>query len=193
MPSNTGSERTDEEIARLVQNGDTEAFGVLVERYEEKLLRYGRKFLAAKEDIEDIVQDAFINAYRNIRSFDTKMRFSPWMYRIAHNAYANELRRRSRSPITLMDFDTLISHSAHEDPPPSKLEEEEMKRMVEAGLEKLEPKYREVILLYYQEEMSYQEIADILQVPTGTVGVRIKRAKDALKKAYKDMNITYER
>jgi RNA polymerase sigma-70 factor (ECF subfamily) len=70
---------------------------------------------------------------------------------------------------------------------------EEMKQMVEKGLEKLEPKYREVILLYYGEEMSYQEIADILQVPTGTVGVRIKRAKDALKKAYQAMNLTYER
>lgn len=190
MPSDTESHKSDEEIARSVQAGDTEAFGILVERYEEKLLRYGKRFLAAKEDIEDIVQDAFINAYRNMKSFDTKMRFSPWMYRIAHNAFANELRRRSHSPITLMDFDTLVSHSAHEDPPPSKLEQEEMKKMVEIGLEKLEPKYREVILLYYIEEMSYAEIGDILQVPTGTVGVRIKRAKDALKKTYSQMNIS---
>jgi RNA polymerase sigma-70 factor (ECF subfamily) len=190
MHLNTGSEKTDEDIARLVQNGDTEAFGVLVERYEEKLLRYGRRFLAAREDIEDIVQDAFISAYRNMKSFDTGKRFSPWIYRIAHNAFANELRRRSHSPITLMDFDTLVSHSAHEDPPPSKLEQEAMKKMVELGLEKLEPKYREVILLYYIEEMSYAEIADILQVPTGTVGVRIKRAKEALKKTYDKMNLS---
>ncbi len=180
----------DEYFARLVQNGDTESFGVLVERYEQKLLRYGRKFLAAQEDIEDIVQDAFINAYRNIKSFDSAQRFSPWIYRIAHNAFVNELKRRSRSPITFMDFDTLLSHSAYEDPAPSKLELEQMKQMVDKGLERIQPKYREVLILYYVEEMSYKEIADILQVPTGTVGIRIKRAKDALKQVYKDMNIT---
>lgn len=188
--ADTARTETDETVARLVQNGDTEIFGVLVERYEQKLLRYGRKFLAAQEDIEDIVQDAFISAYRNIRSFDTTQRFSPWMYRIAHNAFVNELKRRSRSPITFMDFDTLLSHSAHEDPEPSKLEQEQMKQMVEKGLEKLQPKYREVLILYYVEEMSYKEIADILQVPTGTVGIRIKRAKDTLKKTYQQMNIT---
>src|SRR6185369_16155577 len=81
--------KSDEQIVEEVQKGDTDAFGVLVERFEPKLLRYGRKFLATEEDIEDIAQDVFLSAYKNIQSVDTSLKFSPWIYRIAHNAFAN--------------------------------------------------------------------------------------------------------
>ncbi len=182
---------TDEEAATRVQVGDKEAFGILVERYEEKLVRYGGKFISRTEDIEDIVQDVFLSCYQNIQSFDASQKFSPWIYRIAHNAFVNGLRKRKRSPLVYVDFDTFVSHPAYEDPAPKEREQQEIKKMIDGSLEKLKPKYREVLVLYYLEELSYKEIADIIQVPTGTVGIRIKRAKESLKKEYEKLHGTY--
>ncbi|MCK9344896.1 MAG: RNA polymerase sigma factor [Candidatus Pacebacteria bacterium] len=186
------SEKTDEEIVLLVQRGDTEQFGELVERYEEKLLRYGRKFLSRREDIQDIVQDIFISTYQNIQNFDTLQRFSPWIYRIAHNAFVNRLKKNSYNPLILVDFDTLVSHPVYEDPAPLEREQKEMRVMIDRGLEELAPKYREILILHYLEDMSYKEISDILQIPGGTVGIRLKRAKEALKKVYETMNLHHE-
>ncbi len=177
----TKQDESDEHIAHKVQEGDKDAFGALVDRYEQKLLRYGRKFLARREDIEDIVQDVFMSAYKNIKSFDTTQRFSPWIYRIAHNAFVNGLRRNERS-FVLIDFDTLSSHPVYEDPTISEREIAEMRGHIDQALVKLSPKYREVLALHYFEELPYKDIAEILEVPVGTVGIRIKRAKEALKK-----------
>ena len=102
---------SDEDLARKVQSGDTEAFGELVGRYQEKLLRYARKFLLDPDDAQDIVQDIFIKAYHNMQSFDTSRRFSPWIYRIAHNEFINELKKRqSRKTTFTIDFDALFPH-----------------------------------------------------------------------------------
>lgn len=189
---NDASTLTDEELATRTQKGDRDAFGVLVDRYEEKLSRYGRKFLSREEDIEDMVQEMFIRAYQNIQSFDPKQRFSPWMYRIAHNTFVNELRRKSRSPFFTVDFDSFVGHPHADEVPERDAEAREMREMVAKGLEQLAPKYREVLILFYEENLSYQEIADVLQVPLGTVSVRMKRAKEALTKAYATMKVTYE-
>ncbi|MDB5266832.1 MAG: sigW [Parcubacteria group bacterium] len=181
----------DEELVSMVQKGDTHPFGALVERFEPKLLRYGRKFLATPEDIEDAVQDVFISVYKNIQSFDLGQKFSPWIYRIAHNAFVNALKKHSRNPFQFMDFDVLVSHAVDDDPVRKEEEQKEMRQMIDAHLERLQPKYREVLILYYLEDMQYKEIGDILEVPTSTVGIRIKRAKDALKKIYIDEHPTY--
>lgn len=182
LVDHTGSDLSDEEVAKSVQRGDTEMFGILVDRFESKLSRYGRKFLARQEDIEDIVQDVFVSTYQNMQSFDTSQRFSPWIYRIAHNAFVNGLRRKDRAPL-LVDFDTLISHAVYDDPAESEREQKDMRTLIDRGMENLTPNYREVLVLHYFEEMSYKDIADVLQVPQGTVGVRLKRAKEALRAA----------
>ena len=181
---------SDESLAGNVQSGDTEAFGMLVERYEPKLLRYGRKFLPRAEDVEDIVQDVFLSAYQNMRSFDIERRFSPWIYRIAHNAFVNAIRKHSRNPLTMMDFDTFIAHHAVDESENHEREDAEMKALIERGLEKLSPKSREILVLYYLEEFPYQELAEILRVPIGTVGVRLMRAKKEMRAIYQKMNIT---
>ncbi len=181
----------DEVIAEKVQGGDSELFGILIERYETKLLRYGRKFLANPDDIVDIVQEVFISAYQHIQSFDTAHKFSPWVYRIAHNAFVNGLRKHSRNPLLFVDFDTFLAHPVYEDPKDKEREQEEMKVLIEMGLELIAPKYREILILYYLEEMPYKDIAEVLQVPVGTVGIRAKRAKEALRAVYKTMQIDY--
>lgn len=174
----------DEEIAARLQAGDIDIFGVLVDRYEQKLLRYGTKFISRGEDIEDIVQDVFISAYRNIQGFDASLRFSPWIYRIAHNAFVNHLRKDKHGPVDI-DFDTLIAHEAAPDSAESERDLKEIRAMLDTGLGKLKPKYREILVLHYYEEMPYKDIADVLQIPMGTVGIRMRRAKEALREEVK--------
>lgn len=186
-------ERTDEELVKLVQKGDKEQFAPLVQRYEKKLFRYGKKFLSSRENIQDMVQDVFIKTYQSINSFDTTQRFSPWIYRIAHNTFVNALKKNIRDPLHIFDFDTLVSHPVYEDTTKLEKDQKEMRIMIEKGLDKLSAGYKEIIILYYLEELSYQEIADVLRVPIGTVGVRLKRAKEALKKVYKELDMTYDR
>lgn len=173
---------TDEAIVLRVQNGDTEAFGVLVDRYSEKIGRYGRKFLSTKEDIQDLMQDIFIKAYENIKSFNTSLKFSPWIYRIAHNVYVDHIRKGVRNPFIYVDFDTFLAHPIYEDNEHSASERNQLKEEIDQALDTLDTKYREVLILYFLEDMSYKEIANILSVPVSTVAIRIKRAKEALKK-----------
>ena len=188
----TISTQSDEQIAVLIQKGQQELFGVLMDRYERKLFSYGHKFLTGQENIEDVVQEVFIKTYQNIKSFDPKQKFSPWIYRIAHNTFVNALRKNAKSPLRFFDFDTFIAHPVYEDAMPAEREQERMKKMVDQGLDKLSPGYREIIILYYIENLSYKEIADILHIPIGTVSVRLLRAKKALKKFVPNQNETNE-
>jgi RNA polymerase sigma-70 factor, ECF subfamily len=173
---------TDEELTSLIQKGDAELFGQLMDRYTEKLSRYGKKFLSNNDHIEDIVQDVFIKAYQNIQSFDSTRKFSSWIYRIAHNAFVNALRDTSKEAVTLFDFDTLLAHTAYENPVEERKEEEDMRVLVNTGIQDLAPMYREVVTLYYFEDMDYQQISDILEIPLGTVGIRLSRARALLRK-----------
>lgn len=177
-------EETDEAVARRVQAGDADAFGILIERYETRLKRYGWRFLNTKEDIEDMVQDVFIKAYTNIHSFNANRRFSPWIYRIAHNEFVNALRKQSRYPQSFFDPDTILPQLVAKETTDGERLDAELKEAIEASLETLAPKYRAPLVLYFYEEMSYQDIANVLKIPTATVGVRIKRAKEKLQKAY---------
>jgi len=171
---------TDEEVARRVQAGDGEAFAVLVDRYSDKLMRYGRRILRREEDVEDCVQESFIKAYTSIQSFDVARRFSPWMYRIAHNAFVTKIRESARFPTISLDLDTLFPHPIAPDTADRVAVRREMEKRVGEGLDILDPKYREPLVLYYFDELSYQEIADVLHIPIATVGVRINRAKKQL-------------
>ncbi len=176
---------SDETIAHAIQRGDREAFGVLIARYEEKLVRYARRFLARPDAIEDMVQDVFIKAYTNIQSYDPKQRFSPWIYRIAHNTYINEIRR-TRHRLHFFDFETDTFLPALIAPETADHEtlSTELKAHLDELLAELSSTYREVLILYYYENMSYQEISDIMHIPISTVGVRLSRARIELKKRY---------
>lgn len=175
-------EITDETIAQNVQNGDVEAFASLVERYEGKITRYAKKFLAHPDDIKDIVQDVFVKVYVNIKGFDTKRRFSPWIYRVAHNEFVNALKKKKNSKLSFIDFDLLLPHPAAKETADSDIDRKDLRRLLDKCLEKMPVKYKEPLVLYYFEEMSYQEIADILRLPVSTVGIRLQRGKLLLKK-----------
>jgi len=175
----------DEEIVKKAQEGDAEVFGIIVDRYEDKLLRYGRRFLSDHDDVADLVQDIFLKTYINIKNFDTELRFSPWIYRIAHNEFVNALKKKTKSPLSFFNVDVLFPHPVSDENEGDRIDKEILKQTFEKFLNTLNIKYREPIILFYFEDMGYQEIADVLRIPVSTVGVRIARGKKILKESYK--------
>jgi RNA polymerase sigma-70 factor, ECF subfamily len=173
--------KTDEELVRLVLKNKTEAFDILARRYEKKLLRYGRKFLYNYENIEDVMQGVFIKAYTNIRSFDPSKKFSPWIYRIAHNEFINIIKKEKKEPFLFFEADAIFSF-AGKDNFLKDIEIREERKEIGKYLSKLKIKYREPIVLYYFEEKDYQEISDILKIPVSTVGTRLRRGRNEIKK-----------
>lgn len=186
--STTDIKSTDEEIAKRVCRGDKEAFGVLIERYEDKLTRYIRRFTQVNDDVSDVLQVIFIKAYTNLQGFDTSRSFNSWIYRIAHNESVNHLKKKGSEKVSFIDFDTMLPHLFADEETDTEAQKEETKRILESSLKNISPKYREVLILYYYDDLSYEEIAEVLQIPTSTVGVRIKRGKDTLKKVLDSNN-----
>ena len=179
---------TDKEVVSMIRSGETDSFGILVERYEAKMKRYARKFLFGYEDTEDLVQQVFVKAYVNIRSFDTTRKFSSWLYRIAHNEFINAIRKKKKEPLSFFDPDTLFPRLAAKESADKEIKEQEMHLMIDKCLHKIDSKYREPLVLYYFEELNYKEIASILHVPVSTVGVRMLRAKKILKSFCQKIN-----
>lgn len=173
---------SDEAIALRVQRGDVEAFSTLVSRYQSRLERYARKFIRDADEGKDVVQEAFIKAFENIQGFDASRRFSPWLYRIAHNELVNALKKKARGPVFGIDLDVVFPYLTANEMADERALENDLRRELDRYLEKLDPKYREPLVLYYFEELSYKDMADILQIPTSTVGVRIARGKALLRK-----------
>lgn len=174
----------DEELALRVQAGDQESFRMLLERYEPKIRRYARRFLVDGDDIDDQVQETFIQAYTNIKGFNPSRPFSPWLYRIAHNQCVNALKKKKRFLLfSFFDSDTLFPQLVAKERSDGAILGAEVKKTLDACLDALEPKYREPLVLYYFEELTYKEIADVMRIPVSTVGVRISRGKQLAKKA----------
>lgn len=173
---------SDEELVHKVRQGDKDVFGELIDRYEAKLTRYIRRFTQQEDDLSDILQTVFIKAYMNLNSFDTSRSFNSWIYRIAHNESVTYLKKRSNEKVSFIDFDIFLPHPFAKEEADQKSLEREMKELLETSLSKISPKYREVLVLYYFDDLSYQEIAEVLHIPSATVGIRLKRGKEALEK-----------
>ncbi|PCI89926.1 hypothetical protein COB18_02255 [Candidatus Kaiserbacteria bacterium] len=179
---------TDEDIVQRVQSGDTEAFALLIELYEKKITRYANKFLYNYQDREDAVQDVFIKAYQNIQSFRSGERFSPWIYRIAHNTFLNVVRKQSREKVSFFDTDQLFGANIPDEHEKELREQHWDREVLDQCLEKLDVKYREVLVLFYFEEKDYNEISEIMRIPKATVGVRLRRGRERIKKIYDETN-----
>ncbi|NCS32611.1 sigma-70 family RNA polymerase sigma factor [bacterium] len=179
----TMASETDEQLAHFTQKGDNNAFAEIMHRYEDKLFRYAKKLITDEHEAKDVVQNAFMKAYKNMQSFDIKRKFSSWIYRITHNEAMNVLRKRKR---TTNGIDKTVFESIQDDAPTieEKIEQEDVKIEITALLDFLPDDYKEPLLLFYSEEKSYGEISDILRMPTGTVGTRINRGKKMLAALY---------
>jgi RNA polymerase sigma-70 factor, ECF subfamily len=183
-------EKSDEEIAIEVQKGDIQSFGLLLDRYEKKMLRYARKFFSDKEDVKDIVQEVFIKVYANIRDFNGGRKFSPWIYRVAHNEFVNAFKKKKRMPVSFFDMDVIFPQLAAPETADGEANSRDLKQMLDRCLKELDLKYREPLTLYYFEQMDYKEIAEILKVPVSTVGVRLQRGRAILRKIINQLDKT---
>lgn len=163
---------------------EPEAFGKLMERYEAPLLRYLVRLTGwASGEVEDILQEAFIKAYRNLNDYDSSLKFSAWLYRITHNQAIDVLRRHTASPVrfewSLEDVARLIP--AANDTQAEILTKEKLE-MLRQAIRALPKRYSEVLILRFLEEKSYEEIVDILKIPKGSVATYVKRGKELLHK-----------
>ena len=181
------SNQSDEEIVALIQKGNIDYFEILINRYKAKMIRYARKFLSDTEHINDIVQEIFIKVYVNIQSFDVERKFSSWLYRIAHNELVNALRKRKKNILPLFELDTFLPVKLQDNSLETDIENKDVKMMIDKCLDRLSPKYREPIILYYLEELTYKEISEVMRIPVSTVGIRIKRGKDKMKLIFKKL------
>lgn len=168
-------EISDEALVEIVRSEDKEKYSEIIDRYEEKLLRYAFYLLGEEEKAKDVVQESFVKAYINLQGFNTKKKFSSWIYRIVHNEAINNIKKRGKE-ISSTNFDLQSKDNLEED-----FEKNDLKGNVKSCLKKLPVKYRDVMTLYFLEEKSYDEISSILQVPISTVGTWLKRGKNLLK------------
>lgn len=167
---------TDEELIQEIRSKDQELYVVIVERYQKKLLRYAYRLVKNEQKAMDIVQESFIKTFIQLHRFDTKMKFSSWIYRIVHNQSMNCLKQyRKEIPIP-PDVDFQSHEEIEHD-----FEQKRQKERLETCLGEIPVLYAEPLALRYLEEKSYTEISDILRIPMGTVATRIKRAKILLK------------
>jgi RNA polymerase sigma-70 factor (ECF subfamily) len=171
---------TDAEVVVAVLGGDKDSYSQIVERYESKLLRYVTYLIKDYDQAADVVQDTFIKAYINLRSFKLNKQFSSWIYRIAHNETINAIKKSAKTS-TFSELDITGDSFAVSYSFGNAIDKMFLKKEVQQCLKTLDVKYSEVILLYFFENLSYEEISDILRIPTSTVGVRISRAKKILK------------
>ncbi len=166
---------SDEQLAEQAQSGTQLAFTELANRYWDRLNAYIRRLLPGTSDHEDIVQDALLKAYVNLRSFNTERRFSPWMYRITHNVMVDHVKALKRDPLPFFDPDVLFPHPVAPDDPRAEMEIASIRQLLDHHLDDLDSRYREPLILRYYQDLSYRDIADILHIPVGTVSIRIKR------------------
>lgn len=163
------------------RGGDREAFGALVEQYRDNVYRLAYRMCGNAYDADEAAQEAFVAAWRALPNFRGDAKFSTWLYRLTTNAAIDVMRREKRHQ-TVGDGE-MVDLADDADSPQETVERTEQQEAVQKALSTLSEEYREVLLLRYMEELDYAEIAEVLQLPSGTVKSRINRAKAALKTA----------
>ncbi len=165
---------SDEYIVQMILKGKTDLYYHLVKRYEKKLEAYVMRLINRREEVDDIVQNVFIKAYKNLRVFDSSLKFSSWIYRIAHNETINTM---SSSFIQKMVAVSDMFSFGRSDETEERLYGEELRHNLKKCIDNLHIKYREPLVLFIYEEKTYEDISDILRIPVRAVGVLIHRAK----------------
>jgi RNA polymerase sigma-70 factor (ECF subfamily) len=184
---------TDQQLVQRVQAGDKAAFNLLVMKYQHRVLKLVSRFVSDAAEAEDVAQEAFLKAYRALASFRGESAFYTWLYRIAINTAKNALVANRRRPV---DFDLDLQDPEQyerqarlkdEDTPEGVLLTDEIRNVVERAMEQLPEDLRTAIVLRELEGLSYEEIAEAMDCPVGTVRSRIFRAREAIDKKLKPL------
>ncbi len=182
------NESTDKELVKRVQKGDKGAFDVLVLKYQQKIVNLVMRYVRDPEQAMDIAQEAFIKAYRALPRFRGDSAFYTWLYRIAVNTAKNHLAAQRRRPMDIeLDLQDPEQYDLHArlketDTPEGVTLSHELQRTVEKAIAALPDDLRTAIILRELDGMSYEEIAQTMDCPVGTVRSRIFRARDAISK-----------
>lgn len=171
----------------LAALGDPRAFAPLVRRYEPALRRYAGRLMGRNSAlVDDVLQEAFLKAYVNLNEYDRSRPFSPWIYRIVHNEAVSQLRKGKANAlmITGEDGERLLTSIIDGSDVQENIDAARNEQRLVAAVASLEPRYRDVIVLRFLEERSYEDIAEILRLPMGTVATLVSRGKERLRKAF---------
>lgn len=186
------SSREDDVLVKRAKGGDEQAYKQLVDKYQRALYFHVLKMIKDKEQVNDLVQEAFVKAFDNLNTYSTNYAFSTWLYRIATNHTIDYLRKKKLKtlsidePVKTRDGEMQMQLEDESAGTDRNIIRKQRQDMVQAAIEDLPPKYRKVIQMRHMEEKSYQEIADVLDLPLGTVKAHIFRARELLYKALKD-------
>jgi len=178
---------SDEELVIEIRRGRREAFVELVERYRNQLFQLAYRMLGDYGLAEDVAQETFLRVYESLAGFKVHRKFSAWIYRIATNLCIDLLRKQGRIRIQSTDQPVPGTEDFYPEIPSPRppTEAVALRRQLQAQLQRLiaslPPKYRAVIVLRYVQDLAYQEIAEILELPLGTVKTRLFRAREALR------------
>lgn len=186
MPESGGKDPTDRELVRRVQRGDRTAFDLLFRRYRHRIQSLVARFVRSPEDVEDVVQESFIKAYRALPRFRGDSAFYTWLYRIAVNTAKNFNVSAARRPPTVeIDADESdgapLGRQMHDGAnPESLLRRDELARAIARALSNLPEDLRVAVTLREFDGLTYQQIAVVMDCPVGTVRSRIFRAREAI-------------
>lgn len=195
-------EPTDEQLFERYRDGDTGSLRTLIERQRDDLFRFLFRMLGDRAAAEDVFQETFLQIHVSADSFDTSRRFRPWLFTIAANKARDWLRRKGRrrtmelsAPVKSHDgggasFLDLMEVDVPK--PGDGIERAELDRTVQAALDEMTPLLREILLLAYFQRLSYQQIADDLGIPLGTVKSRLHAAVAKFAKCYQQQQRTSE-
>lgn len=178
---------SDADLVERILRGDGDLYEVLVERYRVRLTRYLLRYVGDPEDARDVAQEVFLKIWGALDSFDPRYKFSTWAFRIAGNAAIDHLRRRKVRPSPLRlpideNGETRDRDLPDERPGPlDVLESRRLTREIDAAIARLPDDYRELISLRHHGEMPYEEIAELKEMPLGTLKNKLFRARQALR------------
>ena len=174
---------SDAQAIRLCQQGHREAYGFLVERYKERAYYSALGILGSHEAALDISQDAFVRAFRAIKRFESGKKFFTWYYQILRNLCLNFIRDKKRHARSFSEIDDYEINKLTDDTGDASVlaEQNELRQALWQAMDEIKPKEREIIMLKEFQDLSYKEIAEILDIPIGTVMSRLYNARQALK------------
>jgi len=179
---------TEQELVTRAKAGDDNAFAQLMRDNEKRIYNLTLRMAGNPEDAMDLAQEAFLNAWRGLKFFKGDSAFSTWVYRLASNACIDHLRRQKRRQDISIPMPADEEDDSQPDipderfQPEQELERQELRRAVTEGLEQLSDEHRQVLVMREINGLSYQEIADVLDLEAGTVKSRIARARNSLRK-----------
>jgi RNA polymerase sigma-70 factor (ECF subfamily) len=187
------SEKTDQELVRLSRRGDERAARELVHRFERPVFSLIYRMVRDRELAEDLSQDVFVRTFNNLDRYDRSYKFSSWLFKIAYNLTVDHLRRRELPTISVHGAPdavtpdrqeaTSLTLESEEEAPDDRLVAKELAGELEEAIAELREDYRTAILLRHVEGRSYEEIAEIMEIPLGTVKTYIFRARRELREA----------